>query len=369
MFEKIFGELLWRSHIPGGQMLKVFDFCLIGLPPWNGQNCSRLIASQPSPLRSDPFGALGLTEVAFNFLQSNIGQKPLFVLGVGWFLCLFWLVLQKLPKGYQAGSLDLDSQVGEGEMGTNLEESLSKDFISERLENQLHEIKQQLEEHSRYESMHSLIAEDMCEVKVWLKKKGSDKDEFLKTSKIFNRMSSTVQSFISRHHRKLSNEDHEALKTVVSTFKLFEKVCLVQMEPLLELSEKTSLQKLRKWRQTLDVFAEIAESKLVLPKEMTLCLRTISKWVIKVTAKEYDNPEKERCRKTLRRSAGFVAYQLEKSQPTETLEFTLGKMPQQQLLEETRKRLHLLDLLSPSNNEEAQEQRETRKYLLEVLGN
>jgi len=63
MFEGILFNLLWGSHIPGGQMSLIYSLRLIHLPPWNGQDCSRVVASQPSPLRSDPFGALGLTEL------------------------------------------------------------------------------------------------------------------------------------------------------------------------------------------------------------------------------------------------------------------------------------------------------------------
>ena len=187
---------------------------------------------------------------------------------------------------------------------------------------------------------------------------------------IFGKVSSSMSSFASRHRKKLTQEDYESLKSKAQSFKISEKVCLLNTKVLSPLKCKDSVRSLRSWREALETYAALADdvSWEDTPPEMRASLKKVCIHLIENTEKEYfDNPQKEKYRKSIRILASFITQKINDSSPPQVTDFIMGKVSRAELLEETKSRLHLLDLLSPSNNEEAKEQRESRKYLEAAL--
>ena len=287
--------------------------------------------------------------------------------------CILFAFLAIVRRCRQV-DVDLKSQQTSNEgkhMTTFFEERLSKDFISEKLEGQLDEIKQQLEEISRCESINSILAEELCKARELFKKDSLTKDDIMALGEILNRISSSTSSFATRHQKKLSQKTYKELKLNAYTFKVSGKTCQIAASPLLSLKSKDSLKNLKKWCEALETYAEFLDGGDLgnLPPEIKLYLQKLCIIALEATSQVYiDNPKKEKCRRALRNSASFILQWIQNYSQTELENFAVGSLPGAKLLEETKNRLHLLDLLSPSNNEEATEQRETRQYLRQVLG-
>ncbi|AFZ21274.1 hypothetical protein [Allocoleopsis franciscana] len=256
-------------------------------------------------------------------------------------------------------------------MTTFFEERLSKDFISEKLEGQLDEIKQQLEEISRYESINSILAEELCKARELFKKDSLTKDDLIVLGEIFNRISSSTSTFANRHQKRLSPEAYKEIKLNAYKFRVSGKTCQITASPLVILKSKDSLKNLKKWCEALETYAEFLDGGDLenLPPEIKIYLQKLCNVAIEVTVQAYiDNPKKEKYRRSLRNSASFIIQWIQNHSQTDVENFAIGSLPSAKLLEETKNRLHLLDLLSPSNNQEATEQRETREYLRQTLG-
>jgi hypothetical protein len=256
-------------------------------------------------------------------------------------------------------------------MGTFLEKPFSKGFINEKLlEEQLEDIKQQLERLSLSESVYSSAAEDFCMVEKILSQSTYTKEDLLILGKSFFNIASGTSDFIFRHRKKIPNERYEELQLTVSFFVSAGKLYQLIACPISDLKSQDSLRNLKKWRQLFETYAELIDGHSDFPLEFKLCFQKLCIGVIDVTSNAYlNNPKKEKQRRLLRNSAAFILQWLKNSDFGEVKNFTVGSVSREKLLQETKSRLHLLDLLSPSNNEEATEHRKTRQHLLEVLGN
>lgn len=255
-------------------------------------------------------------------------------------------------------------------MSTAFKESQSTAFISERLEEQLSEIRQKLENMSRYECVYASIAEDICEIKRLLNNK--DEEDFLTClSKSFGRVSLSLSSFADRHKARISHSAYEELKLKAYDFKIAENVFEVSASQRFKAPFRDSLKNLKELQRRLDIYAELADSSSFesVPPGLKFDLKVLANWALKTTSKRYDtNPKKEKVRKAIRHSASFIVHQVAQFTQSKELNFVVGQLPHAKLLEETKKRLHMLDLLSPSNNEEAAQQRKIREHLIEVFG-
>jgi hypothetical protein len=341
------------------------------------QILSSLLTYRPTPpqqnwlLQSLKPGTNFILLPALNQVHAK-GQNLAYLATIYIAVCLVFVFTSLVQRCKQVDVGQIGQQTfNEGnKMTTFFEERLSKDFISEKLEGQLDEIKQQLEENSRCETINSILAEELCKAKQLLEKKDFTERDMITLGEILERISSSISKFASRHKKDISEKNFRELSLNAYIFKVSGKLCQAAVLSLAPLKPNDSLKNLKRWSQVLEAYAEFLDECRMenLPSKMKLNLKDFCVIALKLTTQIYpENPRKEKCRRLIRDSASFILQWIDKHSQREVEKFAVGSLPSAKLLEETKNRLPLLDLLNPSNNEEAKEQRETRQYLLEVL--
>lgn len=344
------------------------------------QELSLLLTYRPTPppdyllIQNTKLGTSFIVVPVLSRIQAwNQGFVVLVIIYTTTCLVFIFAILMRGCRQVNADLSDQQTSDEGGSMTIFFEECLSKDFISGKLEGQLDEIKEQLENIARHESIASILAEDFYKVGELFQKNGFTRENANALEGVLSRSSSSISSFTTRHRKTLSKESYEELRAKAHIFKVLSKMCRVMSLDLPILKTKDTLKNLKIWHETINTYAEFLDEGNLndLPFGVRANLQELSALIIAVTSKPYiDNSKKEKCRRALRNSAMFILQWLQDyNEKAEAKSFTLGSVPRTKLLEETKSRLHLLDVLSPSNDEEAKEQRETREHLKQALGN
>lgn len=365
-----FKDLLWGSHVPGGQMSWISRFRLSILPPWNRQDCSRMAASQPSPLRSDPFGALGWTDdlkatVELELYQSFCRKElPILIKKT---LAQF---VEQYTQGDQHQKLD---HLKGGSMAVVSRDDLvtGEELIKERLEaTKLDLDKERLEQLLSSDHPSACLCEDLNDVGLALDKlRGAEKLD--KAAEITKEAYDQVTRLTNKHREFLDERTIAKLNRFGDFLILWVDLAKSMLEIKNDLTENSKLTTLISWSKCIGLLSEAVETNpeiFTTGETRNFVLDLAHKVLDATTKRSSKETKKSQYKRSLRNSARFILEQVKSSEPKKGWQLVFGKKSYQELIEESKKKIHLLDSLSPDTQEEIREQEDTLRYLEEHLG-
>lgn len=347
-------------------MSLIYSLCLIYLPPWNGQDCSRVVASQPSPLRSDPFGATGLTDDLEAMLGLELYQSfALRELPISIKKTLAHFVEQYTQSDHQK----LDHLEG-GFMTVVSREDLitSEELIKESLEAaKLNLARERLEQTFLNDHPLACFSEDYNDINIVLDQLSNAKT-LSKIAEVCKESHNRLVQFVDKYRDFFNGTQLTKLNRLADFLILWENLTYSMLNIREDLTEDSKLKTLISWSKCIGLLSEVVEHKSgIFTGEAKESVRKLAQKVLDATCTR--NPKetkKSQYKRSLRNSARFILEQIETKQ-SQGWKLVVGKGSYQELMEESKRKIHLLDSLAPETEEEAIEQENTLRYLEQHL--
>ena len=384
--EKENKESLGASHVPGGCNGKAKGSVELNwASPRNEQDYSDVNFSQPSSLRSDRCAAPGLTISVTKIRHSLLEVAHLTVLrikglsdAIVYKAKFTWLV----HKHRRMNSIGYRSQrvCDKGEnMAAVLGKGLNGDFISERLEGKLDEVKQQLEGNFQNTGVLTSAVEEINEIRNIIGNPERKKKNLLDLAKQIDQAASKILAFLQRYEDCLSDDASTWIESTADNFKKWAKLCRAGYAMPNKFSSESGTEAFKKWAIGIELFAELIDDAENLPIKSLNIIEKVASAAFEVASfRKHSDSKKDRYSKRIQYAAAFIIQKIEKVKAEKSEDLIIGNEPLPELLRKSQERIKLLGW--PETDEEAErliteeesqddKSHKTLEYLNKLLGN
>jgi hypothetical protein len=384
---------LGASHVPGGLHCKgtLLSYYL-GQSPWNRQEHSGSLARQPSSLRYDPYGAMGLTPLLglLEFLQvpKSLTSFPALLcmalcVCVTAFFSLRWIqeyVIFTYFASRETQREGVKMAVLDQALNGGLEKDVAKNVISENLGEKLDAAREHFEKAFRGQALSTAVLTELDAVNKLITDRPSGKKPLVTLSQKLREGSDRILLLAKRYEKCLSQELYKSLNSYSRTLDEWANACKAVSSMPKQLCPNMTGNTIRKWLAGIEVFAQIIDEEITtIPSEIIEFIKDLSDHSLMATEQSgWETIQKEKYRKQIRYTSSFIAQKIkqleaEKSEASiETLtsswKLVIGKEPYADLLKKGQNKIHSLREMYYGEEKEAREQAETIEYLQRELG-
>lgn len=232
---------------------------------------------------------------------------------------------------------------------------------------QLKILKQELENIFCTQSPTSIeLQEDCHEIIAIIESIG---DSNLKTTADKALQASKSLSILAKKYSDLiSEKEYNIIVSHSNNLKLWADVFIAVAKVHQDFTENSSLETLKEWTESIELFSEAIDNPNTFSEETWMNIEKLAKKIIAVASVKHDNESQQNhYKRRLKNSASFILSKAESNKLSASRRLVIGQQSYQELLEESQRRVHLLDELEPKNAEEAKEQSEILDFLEKFL--
>lgn len=346
---------LGASHVLGGWIKLLFHLVSRWPSPQDGQDCSGSTACQPSPLRSDPYGASGLTCFIHHHVCLNrLDPATTNALGVVRGLIFGSLSIVRRCKQVDAGKIEQHNFPGEIRMATVFKDSIAEDFINEKLEDSFDEVRHRLERTFQKGSAWKNVAEDLDELSKLIEAFQAEKNSCRALERRTSDFLKKLIEFRQKYRRFFQPEQNRQLEDLIQNFRGWVKDLKTLNRMPKVFTPESSEKSFQCSALGLEVFARyIDEEETDLTPESCDAIKNLAIFQRKGAGEtKLQNQKKEKYRQRIRYTAAFIIQKVEEYKARTSRELIIGEEPFDQLLKKSQERMHALGW--PDTEEDAE---------------